>query len=57
MRQQCLLLRRDGQQPEPRHTRTVTVNTDIPDVAHPRHSGDGLPPRTEVQVFQPKETA
>jgi hypothetical protein len=55
MRQQCLLLLRDGQQPKSRHMRTVTVNTDIPDVAHPRHTGDRLAPRTEVQGFQPKE--
>ena len=54
MRQQCLLLLRDGHQPEPRHMRTVTVDTDIPGVAHPRHSGDRLP-RTKVQDFQPKE--
>jgi hypothetical protein len=55
MRQQCLLLISDGQQPKPRHMRTVTVNTDIPDVAHQHHTGDRLPPRTEVQGFQPKE--
>ena len=55
MRQQRLLLLADGQQPKPRHTRTVTTTTDIPCVAIPAPGLDRLPPRTEVQVFQPKE--
>ena len=55
MRQQCLLLVKNGHQPKPRHMRTVTANTDIPDVAQPRHTGDRLAPRTDVQGFRPKE--
>ena len=55
VRQQCLLLLSVGQQPEPRHIRTVTTTTDIPDVARQPHTGDRLPPRTEARGFQPKE--
>ena len=55
VRQQCLLLRRSRQQPEPRHICTLTLTTDIPDVAGQPHTGDRLPPRTEARGFQPKE--
>jgi hypothetical protein len=55
MRQQCVLLVKDGHQPKSRHMRTVTVNTDIPDVAHPCHTRHRLAPGTEVLGFHPKE--
>ena len=55
VRQQCLHLLSDGQQPKPRHIRTVTTTTDIPDMARQPHTEDQLPPRTEARIFQPKE--
>jgi hypothetical protein len=54
-RQQRLLLLRDGQQPEPSHSRTVTRNTDIPRRARPRAAGTAFLPGLEVRGFQPKE--
>jgi hypothetical protein len=46
MRQQRLLLLTDGQQPKPRHTRTVTINTDNPTW----HTRDRL-----LSLFPPKD--
>jgi hypothetical protein len=41
MRQQRVLLLRPGQQPKPRHTRTLAIDTDMPHVACRLHAADG----------------
>ena len=54
--EQRLLLLRSRHQTEPRHIRTVTTDTDIPDrTQHTPPLGIGFQPRTKAQGFQPRE--
>jgi hypothetical protein len=55
MLQQHQLLSRCRQQPEPRHTRNVTVDTDTSSRQCPHTSGSAFLPRHKRQAFQPKE--
>jgi hypothetical protein len=54
MRQQSFLLPTDGQQPKPRHTRTLTTTTDNPDnpdISHNVTAGRPLHPRPDIRRF------
>ena len=54
MRQQPLLLLRSRQQSKPRHIRTITTDTDIPDRRTPAHLGTGYLPATKSGVCRPR---
>jgi hypothetical protein len=56
MRHQCRFLLRGRQQPEPRHVRTITTDTDNSALARWLF-GLGYLPRTQVLGLQPKETS
>ncbi len=55
VRQQHVLLIRSGQQPKPRHTRTLIITADTPGLVRQPDTAGRLPPRTEARNFQPKE--